>query len=259
MFGWFKRSRRKKIHKQPWPESWSLHLNRNVRLTWEMTPAELQEIQRRIKIFVAETRFEGCDGLQVTEEMQVTVAAQACLMLLGVENFYFDNVKTVLMFPAAFDRKTNDGVSHGSQTRLGEAWQGGPIILSWRDTLKGGRNEDDGRNLVIHEFAHALDGLDGEMGGQIIFEDKQFMAQWRTTIDREFAELVQAKESQKRTLLDHYGATNRAEFFAVACETFFEKPREFRAEHPELFDLLTTYFGVDPHSWQRQRRRRKKR
>lgn len=259
MFGWFKKSRRKRILNQQWPEAWSLHLNRNVRLTWEMTADELLQLQKRIKIFVAETRFEGCDGLEITEEMQVTVAAQACLMILGVEEFYFDNVKTVLMFPASFDRKTNDGVSHGTQSRLGEAWQGGPIVLSWRDTLSGGRNEDDGRNLVIHEFAHALDGLDGEMGGQIVFEDPALMQQWRDTVEKEFALLVAAKENRRRTLLDHYGATNRAEFFAVACESFFEEPKQFKSEHTHLFSLLETYFRTDPERWQKKRRPRRKR
>lgn len=257
MFGWFKKSRRKRILNQPWPEAWSLHLNRNVRLTWEMSPDELQQLQKRIKIFVADTRFEGCDGLKITEEMQVTVAAQACLMILGVENFYFDNVRTILMFPASFARKTNDGISHGTQSRLGEAWQGGPIVLSWKDTLSGGRNEDDGKNLVIHEFAHALDGLDGEMGGQVVFDDQDRMEQWRSIVEKEFADLVAAKENGRSTLLDHYGATNPAEFFAVACESFFEEPRKFKAEHSQLFELLEIYFGFDPQRWQKKRRKRR--
>ena len=211
-----------------------------------MVPEELQELQKRIKIFVAETDFEGCDGLKINEEMKVTVAAQACLMIIGVDNFYFDNVRTVLMFPASFDRKTNDGVSHGTQARLGEAWQGGPIVLSWRDTLSGGRNEDDGKNLVIHEFAHALDGLDGEMGGQVVFDDPNRMRQWREVVEREFAELVAAKYDGRSTVLDHYGATNQAEFFAVACESFFEEPENLKAEHSDLFELLEIYFGFDP-------------
>ena len=221
-----------------------------------MVPEELQELQKRIKIFVAETDFEGCDGLKINEEMKVTVAAQACLMIIGVDNFYFDNVRTVLMFPASFDRKTNDGVSHGTQARLGEAWQGGPIVLSWRDTLSGGRNEDDGKNLVIHEFAHALDGLDGEMGGQVVFDDPNRMRQWREVVEREFAELFAAKYDGRSTVLDHYGATNQAEFFAVACESFFEEPDKLRAEHSDLFELLEIYFGFDPQRWQRQNRRR---
>lgn len=254
MFGWFRKRRRKKILAQPWPENWSLHLQRNVRLTWEMTDDEMQSLQTRIKIFVAEKHWEGCEGLELTEEMRVTIAAQACLMLIGVDDYYFDNVKSVLIFPQAFQRKTSDGTNEGqSQHRAGEAWQGGPIILSWRDSLSGGRNEDDGHNVVIHEFAHALDGLDGEMGGSIMFSDATTTAAWKRTVDTGYAALQTAKELGTRTLLDHYGATNEAEFFAVATETFFEQPRELANEHAELFSLLKRYYRVDPTRWQRVR------
>jgi len=189
-----------------------------------MTPTEIEALQKRVKIFVAEKHWEGCEGLQLNEEIKVTVAAQACLMLLGVNDYYFDNVTTLLMYPHAFKRETGDGINEGqSQYRAGEAWQGGPIILSWEDTLGGGRNEDDGYNLVIHEFAHALDGLDGEMGGNVMFDDVESGEAWQRVVESGFAELVQAKETGRRTLLDHYGATNKAEFFAVASETFFER------------------------------------
>jgi len=252
MFNWFRNRRRKKILASPWPQSWDLPLQRNVRLTWEMTPTEIEALQKRVKIFVAEKHWEGCEGLQLNEEIKVTVAAQACLMLLGVNDYYFDNVTTLLMYPHAFKRETGDGINEGqSQYRAGEAWQGGPIILSWEDTLGGGRNEDDGYNLVIHEFAHALDGLDGEMGGNVMFDDVESGEAWQRVVESGFAELVQAKETGRRTLLDHYGATNKAEFFAVASETFFERPRELFQTHKELFGLLKKYYRVDPAQWQR--------
>lgn len=254
MFNWFRNRRRKKILAKPWSESWDLHLQRNVRLSWEMTAAELDALKHRIKIFVAEKNWEGCEGLQLTEEIKVTVAAQACLMLLGVKEYYFDNVQTILMYPHAFEREAGDGLNEGqTHYRAGEAWQGGPIILSWKDTLSGGRDQDDGHNLVIHEFAHALDGLDGEMGGNVMFDDTASGQSWQRVVDQEFATLVQAKESGTRTLLDHYGATNKAEFFAVASETFFEQPRELSHDHTELFELLRKYYRLDPTDWQRGR------
>ncbi len=252
MFGWFRKRRRKKILGQSWPESWDLHLQRNVRLTWEMSDSQMSLLQDRVKVFVAEKYWEGCEGLQLSEEMKVTIASQACLMLLGVNDYYFDNVKTILVYPKAFRRETSDGVNEGqSQHRAGEAWQGGPIILSWQDSLRGGRNEDDGQNVVIHEFAHALDGLDGEMGGSVMFDDAGSTQAWRRVVEQGYAELCQAKEQRRRTLLDHYGATNRAEFFAVATETFFEQPSELSREHSELFTLLKKYYRVDPIQWQR--------
>lgn len=248
MLSWFKNRRRKKILAQPWPDAWSLHLNRNVRLSWGMSDAETAELRSKIKLIVAEKSWEGCDGLKVTDEMRVTIAAQAGMLLLGVSGFYFDNVKTILVFPKAFTRQTPNGfeVSH----RAGEAWQGGPIVLSWRDTLQGGRNEDDGRNLVVHEFAHALDGLDGEMGGNVMFDDSETSDRWTRVVENEFNRLCEAKYSGTRTLLDHYGATNKAEFFAVSSETFYEQPYQLCSEHNELFELLIRYYKVDPRNWQ---------
>ena len=260
MFGWFRNRRRKKILSQPWPEAWDLHLNRNVRLTWNLSVEESARLKSRVKIFVAEKNWECCEGLDLTEEMKVTVAAQACLMLLGVEGFYFDNVNSVLLYPEAFTRKTSDGTSQNQiQHRSGEAWQDGPIILSWRDSLLGGRNPDDGKNVVIHEFAHALDGIDGEMGGNVMFDDAATTAQWSQVVKREFDVLVEAKERGRRTLLDHYGATNPAYFFAVASETIFEQPEELEQEHNELFDLLEKYYRVNPTSWQSKKRVKRRR
>ena len=250
MLNWFKNRRRKKILAQSWPEEWSLHLNRNVRLSWGMSESEIASLQSKIKLIVAEKNWEGCDGLELTDEIRVTIAAQAGLMLLGVPDFYFDTVKTILVFPKAFRRQTTDGLVKGEQHRAGEAWQGGPIVLSWKDTLRGGRNEDDGQNLVIHEFAHALDGLDGEMGGNVMFDDADTTEQWGRVVEREFKDLCAAKESGTSTLLDHYGATNEAEFFAVSSETFFEQPRKLSQAHGELFGLLLKYYRIDPRQWQ---------
>ena len=179
MFRWLRNRKRKRFLAEPWPEQWSLHLNRNVRLSWGMQESEMTALQKRIQVIVREKYWEGCRGLQLTEEMQVTIAAQAGLMLLGVDDFYFDNVKTILVYPQTFRRRSESGWIVDDQHRAGEAWQGGPIVLSWRDALRGGRNEDDRQNLVIHEFAHALDGLDGEMGGNVVFEDESMMARIR--------------------------------------------------------------------------------
>lgn len=251
MFGWFKNRHRKKILAQPWPDEWSSHITRNVRLTAGLDTTEMNLLQRCVKVIAAEKHWEGCEGLEITDEMRVTIAAQASLMLLGVKDFYFDIVRTILIFPRAFRRQTSRGsVFDETQHRAGEAWQGGPIILSWHDALQGGRNEDDGNNVVIHEFAHALDGLDGEMGGSLVFGDRATTEQWARVLKREHSDLSEAKRLGRRSLMDQYGAKNPAEFFAVASETFFERPRRLRIEHPELFTLLTKYYRIDPSSWQ---------
>ena len=249
---WSRKRRRISLLAAPWPDSWAIHVNRNVRLTWNLTDSQRQSLQNRTKIFVAEKHWEGCEGLVVTEEIKVTVAANACLMLLGVEDFYFANVQTILIYPHVFSRRQDAGHSAGGvEHRSGEAWQGGPIVLSWQDVLRGGRNEDDGKNVTVHEFAHALDGLDGEMGGNIAFDSDEDAAAWKRVVDLEYAELVEASEQNRGTLLDHYGATNQAEFFAVATETFFERPAELEREHAQLFSLLQKYYRIDPIPWQR--------
>ena len=250
IFGWWKRWRRNRILSEAWPEDWSLHLNRNIRLTWEMTPEEIKKLRDLVQIFIGEKYFEGCKGLKITDEIKVTIAGQACLMLLGVEDFCFDNVPSVLVYPSSFQRQMSDGLSDNvSRRHAGEAWQGGPIVLSWRDALQGGRNEDDARNVVIHEFAHALDGLDGEMGGNLMFDTPELTAEWQEVVEKEFAALKSAEAKGRRTLLNHYGATNHAEFFAVASETFFERPRRLADQYSELFRLLKSYYHLDPRKW----------
>ena len=160
------------------------------------------------------------------------------------------------MYPQVFSRHQDSGhTAGGIEHRSGEAWQGGPIVLSWQDVIRGGRDEDDGRNVTIHEFAHALDGLDGEMGGNIAFDSDDDATQWKRIVDSEYAQLVDAADQHQQTLLDHYGATNQAEFFAVATETFFERPAELELEHTQLFSLLQKYYRIDPIPWQRSLRK----
>ncbi|MEM7456439.1 MAG: M90 family metallopeptidase [Planctomycetota bacterium] len=252
MFGWFKRRRRRRILQQPWSDRWTAILHHNVRLTRGLDDDEWLRLRERTKIFVAEKNWEGIRGYQVTEEMKVTIAGGASLMLLGVEGFYFDNVQTVLIQPRGFRGRSSDGlVVDEDAPRAGEAWLGGPIILSWPDVIWTGRNDDDACNLVIHEFAHALDGLDGSMGGNLLFDNAQTSARWESVLKTEFQALCEAKYRGDMSLLDYYGTVNEAEFFAVASETFFEQPRLLSQWHPELSELLREYYKLDPSRWQR--------
>lgn len=223
---------------------------KNARLCRRLNAAHMALLQERTKILIAEKHWETAGGIGITDEMQVTIAGQAALMLLGVRNFYFDNVSTLIVYPESFERDFQAGVITERRHHAGEAWQGGPVILSWQDVITGGANEKDGHNLILHEFAHTLDGIDGEMGGNVIFDDRESMQRWEEVSSREFKALCHAAEHSKRTLLDHYGATNRAEFFAVASETFFELPEKMNKRHPELFKMLVKYYRLDPTTWQ---------
>lgn len=250
MFRWLRLRRRKKILREPFPDAWRSVLRRNVRQFDQLDHPLQQRMEKSVRVIVDEKKWEGLDGLLIDDEIRVTIAGHASLMLLGVTNYYFDGVRTVLVFPKPFRRKTRDGWVVDEDNHLaGEAWQGGPIVLSWHDVLGGASRPGDGQNLVIHEFAHHLDGIDGEMGGSLMFADRTASQQWREVMQREFGSLQKAVRRGRRTLLDAYGATHQAEFFAVASEMFFERPQPLRDRHRELFDLLVEYYRLDPIHW----------
>lgn len=250
MFNWFKNRRRKRILRSPWPAAWDSILVNNVGHFPGLSAAEQEKLKAATQIMVSEKHWEAHDGLAMSDEIKVTIAGTAALLLLGVEGFYFDRVNTILVFPQPIRRTSKEGliagrVSHNS----GEAWQGGQVVFSWQDVLNDSRNPTDGRNLVIHEFAHCLDGLDGEMGGSLHFDDPATTKRWRQVCTAEFKALQVAKRNRQATLLDYYGATSLAEFFAVASETFFERPGQLKLEHSELYDLLVKYYRLDPIEW----------
>lgn len=197
-----------------------------------------------IKILFGELTFEGCDGLIVNDDMRLSIIGHVATMLLGAGEYYFETVSSVLVFPHVIERR-RDGVV----TRVvGEAWNTGNVILSWDEVAS---TQDHNRhNVVIHEFAHHLDGLDGEMGGSIPFTNANLQAHWESVSASEFNQLVRNVDSGRRTLLDPYGATNRAEFFAVASETFFGAPHAMATKHAELFELLAAFYCLDPRQWQ---------
>jgi len=238
------------ILRQPWSSSWESILKANVGHYKGLSTVEKNKLQAITRIITAEKHWEAHDGLEMSDEIKVTIAGTAALLLLGVNDFYFEHVNTIIVFPDPVRRQSQGGLIVGRESRhAGEAWQNGQVVLSWRDVVSDSRNPFDGRNLVIHEFAHCLDGLDGEMGGSLTFGDTATTQRWHRVCESEFETLVRATERRQKTLLDYYGATNQAEFFAVASETFFEKPRQLKEEHAELFELLAKYYRLDPGKW----------
>jgi MtfA peptidase len=250
MFNWFRNRRRKNILREPWPSTWVSIIEDNVGHYKALSTVEKNKLKAITRIIISEKHWEVHDGLVMSDEIKVTIAGTAALLLLGVNDFYFENVNTIIVFPVPIRRETQDGLVVGRESRhAGEAWQNGQVVLSWQDVVSDSRNPFDGRNLVIHEFAHCLDGLDGEMGGSLTFGDSATTRRWHQVCESEFEALVLAAERRQKTLLDYYGATNQAEFFAVASETFFEKPRQLKEEHTELFELLVRYYRLDPTRW----------
>ncbi len=248
--GW----RRRRVRRVPFPAQWRAILRHRVPYFRAM-PADLQwQLKKHIQVFLAEKAFIGCAGLEVTEEMRVTIAAQACLLLLNRRTGYFGNLRRILVYPGAFvvDKHHSDAagvLQHRREALAGESWSLGQVVLSWDAAAGGAEVADDGRNLVIHEFAHQLDQENGPGNGAPRLFGKARRARWAKVLGEEFAALQRRVHAQQPTLLDGYGATDPAEFFACASEVFFERPRSLEAEHPALYRELSSLYRVNPLSW----------
>jgi len=251
VFSWWRNRRRRKILKQPFPEAWNEILERNFALFRTLDEHEQELLRRKTQIFIAEKYWEGAGGLVVTEEMQVTIAAQACLLVLGMEHELFERLLTVLVYPEGYfapNKQIGPAglVTESTDLRLGEAWSRGPVILSWSDVLRGGRIPNDGQNVVFHEFAHVLDMHDQYPDGIPALDSVEELQTWQQVMTAEYNRLVRHSARRRATLLDHYGAENEAEFFAVATECFFEKPAEMSTMHPRLYKVLCGFYRQDP-------------
>ena len=246
--------RRARVRRQPFPAEWRRILRERVPY-FRTLPADLQlQLKKRMQVFLAEKPVIGCAGLVVTDEMRVTIAAQACLLILNRRTDYFANLRQVLVYPGAFvvDKLRTDGagVAHERRDALaGESWSIGQVILSWENALEGARVPDDGRNVVIHEFAHQLDQANGPANGAPHLPTRARRARWSAVFSAEFAALQKRVAAGEPTLLDAYGAVDAAEFFAVASETFFEQPQRLAAAHAALFQEMSLLYRVDPLSW----------
>ncbi len=204
-----------------------------------------------MQVFIAEKHFEGCGGLDITDEIKVTIAAQACLLLLHRKTDYYPRLFSILVYPSAYVAKTvshspGGVVSEEFDARLGEAWAHGTVVLSWDDVRHGAADIHDCHNVTLHEFAHQLDQEDGSAEGAPVLESRSMYVAWARVLGDAFEQLRHATETGRPTLLDKYGATNPAEFFAVVTECFFEKPVELKRKHPELYEELKTFFHQDP-------------
>ena len=258
---WLVARRRARIRSKPFPALWRRMLQRRVPYIAAL-PSDLQlQLKQHVQVFLAEKPFIACGGLVLTQEMRVVIAAQACLLLLNRPANYFPNLRQILVYPGPFvvSRVRADDTGVFQQLRdvlSGESWSQGQVILSWEDVLDGAADPADGRNVVIHEFAHQLDQETGHANGAPHLGSPTAHKNWRKTFTAEFALLQQrAQNSGVETataadyLLSDYGATNPAEFFAVASEVFFELPRRMANEHPSLYEELRRFYCVDPLAW----------
>lgn len=245
--------RRHRLARTPFPASWRGILRRRMPL-YRRLPVPLQrQLQRHVQVLLAELPFVGCGGQAITDEVRVLIAAQAALLLLGRPTGRFRDLREVLVYPGPFvvDRPLHDGsVVHDARRVLsGESWQRGQVVLSWPDVIEGAADPADGRNVVIHEFAHQLDQESGPANGAPFLGRRAAYARWSRTLGAAYAELRAQLARGEATLLDPYGASDPAEFFAVASECFFERAEALAQAHPQLFAELGAYYRCDPRQW----------
>ncbi|SNT70785.1 zinc-dependent peptidase [Psychrobacter sp. LV10R520-6] len=251
---YWREHQRDKIRRQPFKKEWRKIIRQRMPYFRQM-PADLQlQLKQHIQVFLAEKTFIGCNGVKITDEIRITIAAQACLLLLNRKTDYYPKLQTILIYPSAFIKKSQsmnvDGVLHQQKSALaGESWDFGKVVLSWQDTLDGAQIPDDGRNVVIHEFAHQLDQENGKANGAPILAKGQSYQCWSEAFSAQFEHLKMQALKGTPSLFDYYGATNPAEFFAVASEVFFEQSKQFHHEHPKLYQQIKQYYQVDPLQW----------
>ena len=227
-------------------------LEKNVGL-YALLPDELRsQLHGLIQVFLAEKKFIG-RGIDITEDIRLTVAGNACLLLLHSHRKTFPGFTSILIYPETYvaHQTTQDGALQTRETsrRAGESWIRGPVVLSWSDVISGSKNANDGHNVVIHEFAHKLDEQTGQMDGLPLLREQAHYKEWSEILGAEYISLQERAKRRKNKVLDTYGTVSPPEFFAVATESFFEKPRQMKSRLPDLYRQLKTFFQLDPESW----------
>jgi Mlc titration factor MtfA (ptsG expression regulator) len=248
------RHRRARIRAKPLPGAWRRIIDRRVPLARRIPASLRPRFEGHVREFVDQKSFLGCAGMPIDDEVRVTVAAHAALLRLGRRTAGYDNLRDILLYPGAFavERTVPDPnglLSERRETLSGESWARGQVILSWQDVVDGAAIPDDGRNVAIHEFAHQVDQEKGHANGAPPGFSRERAARWASVFNAEYAELHARLARGEATLIHPYGATNPAEFFAVASEVFFEQAREMRWRHPALYAELSGFYGVDPARW----------
>ncbi len=251
---WIPRVRLKRAINAGFPPAWTAMLEQNIGI-YRRLPANLREqLQKLVLQFLHEKTFTGVTGLEITDEIRVTIAAEACMLILNRGSDVYPGLRYIIVYPTAFIARHNHVNEAGvvdlsAHNLLGESWHNGKVILAWDSVLQGARNFSDGENVALHEFAHQLDNENGSADGAPLLVGASSYRSWARVLSGEFAELQDDTRHCRQSLMNHYGATNPAEFFAVATETFFEKPEQMAGHHAELFAVLKEYYRVDPREW----------
>jgi Mlc titration factor MtfA (ptsG expression regulator) len=250
----FRFLRRKWLLYRPFPELWQEILDTSVPYYGLLSEDLKQTLRNHLVIFMDEKLFEGCQGLEITEEMKIIISAYACVLLLGEPAGYYPDLQSILVYPddyiAPVHEESEGGIiSEGTQARKGESWDLGSIVLSWDDIRENINHRSSNQNLIFHEFAHQLDdhySLTAGIGeaGEVFREDE-----WTRILAEAFRKLQRKARRGSPCVLDAYGATHPAELFSVATEAFFLNPYQLQREFSKLYDVLKTFYNIDPGSF----------
>jgi len=247
-----RRNRRKRLTSTPLPREWLEIIERNIAIYRHIPDSLKEELHGHLQILIHEKNFEGCGGLELTEEMKVTIAAEASILLLNRKATYFPRVDSILVYPHAYVAEKPSEIGYNmkdSSVRLGESWTQGVVVLAWDNVKQTAATMGSGHNVVLHEFAHQLDQEDGRGDGVPILEHWSSYKAWGQILGREYDELREKMKRHAKDVLDYYGATNPAEFFAVATETFFTRSKEMKSMHSALYGELREFYKQDPAEW----------
>ncbi|MEM9090105.1 MAG: M90 family metallopeptidase [Cyanobacteria bacterium P01_F01_bin.53] len=247
--------RRDRLRKKRFPPQWETTLEKHLPFYASLLSDERRQLKEHIQVFLAEKQFIGCGGLEVTLEMKIVVAAVGCLLLLNRPNpQYFTKLRSILLYPSTYKTKVSKWLSpyvveETQVARLGESWHRGHLVLSWAQVSQDMRHWRDGHNVILHEFAHQLDAEDDTAAGVPHLPHPGDRKTWADVMTAGYEQLCRAVAQGQKTVIDSYGSTHPAEFFAVVTETFFERPRSLHRHHPQLYDLLHNYYQIDPKQW----------
>jgi MtfA peptidase len=244
-----RKSRHQQFMRAPFPQGWEDILEKVFPL-YNRLPENLQaELKGKVQIFLDEKNFEGAVGFEISDEIQVSIAAQACFIILNRDVDVYPGLISIVVYPATYKHKGMDiagVINDGEKSIAGESWGTDLIVLAWNQVVAGAGDINDGQNVVFHEFAHQLDAMDGDTDGIPVLDKGSSYESWIEVCGDEFAALVDELKTRKKLVMDRYGATNPAEFFAVATESFFERPVDMKKKHPKLYEQMKKYYKQNP-------------
>lgn len=246
MFGWLRRAQAPEIDPALWQATVA-----NLPFLAGLTVDAENRLKSLTEQFLAEKEFSTAGGLRLSDEICISIAVQGCLPVLELGLSAYRGWVGIVVYPDEFvvprRIEDEDGIVHEFDDVLsGEAWEGGPLVISWHDVQLAAQADSAGYNVVIHEFAHKLDMLNGEADGIPALHSGLDEDGWIAVFDAAFEDFCRRVDADEQTLIDPYASQDHSEFFAVISEVFFLTPQVVASEYPDLYDLLRRYYRQDP-------------